>query len=260
MQTPKTGRLFCFGCSFTAYAWPTWADIISMSSDFSEYQNWGNPGAGNQYISLAVSECIGRYQINSNDTVLIMWSSVMREDRYINVPEHKGWLIEGNIYARMRPDLYTDHFMEKLVDVRGFYIRDLGYINLVAKTLQGIGCKFAFMSMNGIDNPIETLGSLGTDQNEDISDLLLIYKDVINLIKPSVCDVIYGGDFHNCKREKDGYGDFHPYPLEHLRYLKTVLPEYKFTEQQVQLISEWDQRALSGEVNFTERHSPDGRT
>ncbi len=40
-------RLITFGCSFTDYSWPTWADIIARDLD-CEYENWAIGGGGNQ--------------------------------------------------------------------------------------------------------------------------------------------------------------------------------------------------------------------
>lgn len=48
-------RLFAFGCSFTHYKWPTWADIVAR--DFKVYENWGRGGAGNFYPYSALIEC-----------------------------------------------------------------------------------------------------------------------------------------------------------------------------------------------------------
>ena len=35
-------RLFTFGCSFTNYAWPTWADFLGL--EFEHFENWGVSG------------------------------------------------------------------------------------------------------------------------------------------------------------------------------------------------------------------------
>ena len=43
------GRLFTFGCSFTSYHWPTWANILAYDYDIPLY-NYGLNGAGNQFI------------------------------------------------------------------------------------------------------------------------------------------------------------------------------------------------------------------
>ena len=48
LDPKKYKRFFAFGCSFTNYYWPTWADIIGQDSNF--YENWAQPGAGNHFI------------------------------------------------------------------------------------------------------------------------------------------------------------------------------------------------------------------
>ena len=47
-----TGRLYTFGCSMTSYFYPTWADILGQ--EFSYYENWGEPGAGNTPKSCTI--------------------------------------------------------------------------------------------------------------------------------------------------------------------------------------------------------------
>ena len=67
------GRLFTFGCSFTKYIYPTWADFIGTQFDI--HQNWGKLGAGNFFIYSQLLECNQLNNINKDDTVLIMLSS-----------------------------------------------------------------------------------------------------------------------------------------------------------------------------------------
>jgi hypothetical protein len=71
--------LFTFGCSFTEYIWPTWADILGR--EFEYYENWGKAGGGNQYIFNSLIECHLRNQLTKDDTVIIRWTSPDREDR-----------------------------------------------------------------------------------------------------------------------------------------------------------------------------------
>jgi len=73
-------RLFTFGCSLTRYHYPTWADIIGRN--FSEFQNWGKAGAGNNFISNSLNECNLRNKLGSDDTVIIMWTGLSRIDYY----------------------------------------------------------------------------------------------------------------------------------------------------------------------------------
>ena len=76
-------RLYTFGCSFTQYFWPTWADILGQEFDY--YENWGKLGGGNQFIFNSIIECSLRNKLTPNDTVAIMWTNVTREDRYIKL-------------------------------------------------------------------------------------------------------------------------------------------------------------------------------
>ena len=69
-------RLYTFGCSFTKYKWPTWADFIG--TQFETYENWGQPGAGNFFIATQVYECCQRNCVGVDDTILVMLSSTNR--------------------------------------------------------------------------------------------------------------------------------------------------------------------------------------
>ena len=73
-------RLFTFGCSLTRYHYPTWADIIGKN--FSEFQNWGKAGHGNNFILNSLNECNLRNKLGSDDTVIIMWTGLSRIDYY----------------------------------------------------------------------------------------------------------------------------------------------------------------------------------
>jgi len=72
------GRLYTFGCSFTSYLWPTWADIIG--TQFDHFENWGRASFGNQFISQQVVECDILNDLGPDDTVVIVWSDHLRWD------------------------------------------------------------------------------------------------------------------------------------------------------------------------------------
>lgn len=73
-------RLFTFGCSMTSYYYPTWADILGQS--FSSFQNWGRPGAGNNYILNAINRCHLQNKFDESDTVIVLWTGLARIDYY----------------------------------------------------------------------------------------------------------------------------------------------------------------------------------
>ena len=248
-------RLFTFGCSFTSYKWPTWADILGK--EFSYYENWGRSGAGNHYIFNALNECIARNAITTTDTVIVMWTNVMREDRYIN----HLWNTPGNIYTQ---NMYDSQFIKKFVDTRGCLIRDLAFIQSSKLILDFIGCKYIFTSMVPIDTPNQYFDTKIKDDN----DVLLCYNTTIKHIRPSVFESIFNSNWNSrpyyskdCQDEKlrwssvagiswpkfEDYilniqinstikkeidtmfklhrSDFHPTPLEHLEYINKIIPE-----------------------------------
>ena len=70
-------RLFTFGCSFTKYIWPTWADILGR--EYKEFYNYGMSGGGNLFIFDSLIEAIAKHNINKDDTVIIIWTNVTRD-------------------------------------------------------------------------------------------------------------------------------------------------------------------------------------
>ena len=229
-----TGRFFSFGCSFTQYGWPTWADILGRQFDY--YQNWGQSGAGNLFISAAVSECNVKQNLTEGDTVAIMWTNVCREDRY----HDHGWTTIGNVFSS--GDTFDKKWIKKFADIRGYFIRDLAMISLVKGFLESKKINYYFLSMQDLWIPID----LDTDTDPyDISDVQWHYQNINADWKPSVHSVIFNNDWYSrpcnilprsaipnaISKYKFKFNprlirqDTHPSPAEHLEYLDKVLPE-----------------------------------
>lgn len=210
-------RLFTFGCSFTKYNWMTWADIIGKT--FDQHQNLGSNGAGNMYIFNSLVHTIVEYGINKDDTVMIMWTNVTREDRFL-----KGrWANIGNLATQK---FYDKNFMLNYFDVRGCYERDIPTIHAARMLLDSIGCKYELMSMVDMHNSDQYNI---VDQSEDVYIKILLdkFNSTFKLFKPSVHNIIFNYDYFS--RPVDGFGgrpDLHPFPLEHLEYIEKVLPNY----------------------------------
>ena len=100
-------KLIVFGCSFTDYRWPTWADIIAEDLD-CEYENWGIGGGGNQCIARRILYR-STWGFDLNDWVMIQWSSLNREDRFQN----NRWQSQGPV--TLSPH-YGKDFIEKYWD------------------------------------------------------------------------------------------------------------------------------------------------
>ena len=200
-------RFFAFGCSYTRYAWPTWADILGRQ--YAEYYNYGQYGAGNMYIFNALMEADQHHKITKDDLVIVQWSCSSREDRY----KDNKWETPGGV-----GNYYSHKEFKKFFDFRGFVIRDIALIKAAKYFLDNIGCEYYFTSMV----PFVTNNMYGEASNDDVAEL---YKDVLKVIKPSYCEVL--GEY-SIIRPKKVYGirvdDSHPLPSEHYRYIQEVLP------------------------------------
>lgn len=130
----KVKRLFVFGCSFTNYKWPTWADVLSKSIPNAEYYNFGHRGLGNLFIASRLSEISARYKFNENDLVIVMWTSIVREDRYLK----DRWIGSGNIYNQK---IYPESFVKEFADINFYLIRDHALINLSMGYLKSLACQ-----------------------------------------------------------------------------------------------------------------------
>ena len=208
-------RLFAFGCSFTNYRWSTWADCLAP--EFDEFYNWGQSGAGNPYIFNSVMEADQRNHFGAGDTVVVCWSSFLRDDRYID----RRWHTLGNMIAC---PIYNTEYLKTHVDDRGYVIRDFALIKGVKALLENrSGITWRFLSM--INLPA---GPKCETEPGEPRDVMEVYSDVLESILPSYQEVLYS------KGWKTG-DDQHPTPSEHLAYLDAVLPGW-VTKQSTRVI------------------------
>jgi hypothetical protein len=140
-------RLFTFGCSFTHWIWPTWADIYATQFDF--FENWGYPSAGNLYIFNSIIEANKRHKFTADDTIVIMWSGILRSDYY-----NFRW-----------------EFNEEHKSIRASEIINYGYINSIDEWFSSNQLNYTFLSIH--------------PYNKD-SDVYELYKDSIDKIKSMV--------------------------------------------------------------------------
>ena len=184
-------RFYAFGDSYTKYYWPTYADIIGQYIPNNE--NWGLKGAGNHYIYNSVVECNQRNRFNVDDLVIVMWTGVTREDRYVD----NHWATAASEYRKIA---YGDEWMRKYgTEIRGNVIRDLAYIKSTQLLLESVGCDYTFLS--------------SIDIIRDDTDVISLYSDILNTIKPSLYN-----DIKDSKRPN--FTDMHPTPIEASHYIK----------------------------------------
>lgn len=229
-------RLFAFGCSFTNYDWPTWADIAAR--EFDHFENWGRSGGGNAFVFCSLMEAIKRSNITQSDTVAVMWTSISREDRWIS-PD--GWLTLGSIYNQSD---YDPSFVARFADPTGYLIRDLAMISGAEAALELIGCRYHFFSVVPLEYHDDSHAADDCFAKLDQS-VLALYQPVIDKIKPSMFETVFHGDWFSRNGEiKMARLNPHPTPLEHLEYLRAQWPELAISNSTIEWTSKADQLVL----------------
>ena len=264
------GRLFTFGCSMTKYHYPTWADILGKHWEY--FENWGAPGAGNQFIFNSIIECDQHNRFNESDTVLILWSSMARYDFY----QFGHWSHVGNAFpdkfGKVQfncPDGYKmftyavvcathQYLTSKNVKFKSMrwleWDSDSPIVNCYRDTHDQVE-EISF-DLNSKYYPTQTLNSdLNSKQREivlyerlagpDWPSLQEIlsgqYKTNNNFISQEINEFLEHIGLENKRIEKKlielGNIDKHPLPLKHLEAAKKICPTVEIGSE----IQEWAQ-------------------
>jgi len=232
-------RLFVFGCSFTSYIWPTWADMLGI--EFPYYENWAISNTGNRAIAERVAECNAKNKFTEQDTVIVQWSSHTRHDWFIDekdpiTEENIGWAV--NRVKGRKPKF------QKLVDYiysdKAYSMNTLNFVSMIQALLEQTKCKWFMTSIGDLRN----LGydTIFSDKLEDIKlpkkkikncliwelyPELKCYEHIWtkysnNWLNPIFPTVIENKNYI-WKFEKDNYIDFHPTMFHHNLWLEQNL-------------------------------------
>lgn len=86
-------RIVSYGCSFTKYQYPTYADILAQ--DYT-VDNHGSSGCGNDYIHYNLMQDFQKGNLHKYDMVIVQWTSYTR---YNYLHAQRGWLgMDGSIW------------------------------------------------------------------------------------------------------------------------------------------------------------------
>ena len=223
LDITKYKRFFVFGCSFTQYRWPTWADILHYDmSEGTEYYNTATSGAGNFYIFSQLSQCVNKYDLTDTDLVAIMWTNFYREDRYIK-GRHNNWMTPGNLYSQ---DQYKKSFVDEMCCERGMSIRDISLIDASQRILQNEKCDTIMTSGIGLQEQSVYTG-IDPDQETDLTDVWAIYTDIQSNMLPSVYELEYPNGWiteysYKHPDAEEEFGDYHPSVMGYKQYLEKL--------------------------------------
>jgi hypothetical protein len=249
------GRLFTFGCSMTNYWWPTWADIYGHQR---EHHNWGLAGLGNLGIFLQLIEAKEKHQIGNNDEVVIMWTFLGREDRYVK----DQWLAGGGVHTNR---FYDDLWIKRYYCDKGSLIKELGIINAAVHVLNDLKCKWTFLSTDFLiganafynekkvdyDSILKNLKYFKDYVNEKFHVLndFKLNTEVINVYKKTFLNIrdlsLYEFLIQEYKSEtpvKLLFKDPHPTPSIFLNYIRKVFPNYIISVDCENWVLEWEEK------------------
>lgn len=229
-------RFFAFGCSFTNYEYPTWADIIAYDLEVDFY-NYAKSGAGNQYIFNTIMQADSFYNFNEDDLIIVQWSSVSREDRY----KDSKWITPGNIYTQAT---YDSKYVAKWANFEGYLIRDFALIKAASEFLQNKKIQYHTLSMaplattyNQWENSVQV--------TQHISNMINLYKSYLDKILPSFYQVLWNGSIqHKVEEENRLYSKMvncHPTVLEHYKFLLQTF-DHTFNETTVDIVNKTEQK------------------
>jgi hypothetical protein len=223
LNLKKYKRIFAFGCSFTAYKWPTWADIIAVEAN-TQYYNHATAGMGNLAIMNRVTSANNKYKFNQDDLVMIMWSTFSREDRWID----GKWFSQGNVWHSS----YPDDWVKKYCDPIGHMIRDHAIINMTNNYLKQANVDTLLLK----SVPFNHSDFSEMEDNDIIQELSLLYQVEYDNMPMSLYDFVgrrwdsdpvpyigHDGEINN---------DPHPKPTTYLKFLESAGLEFSDSTKQ----------------------------
>jgi len=256
LATKRPKRLFAFGCSFTRYHWTTWPEFVAYDLNIP-YYNYGRSGAGNQYISNMVAQADATYSFDEDDLVMITWTNVAREDRWV-----KGdWVTPGNIFTQGD---YDETFVRKWADPVGYMIRDFASIHLTKNLLDNKKCKYHMLSMCNIQTTIDqSQTSKGIEPKYKLihEELCKKYSETLDTIQPSFFDVLWENNVYGNKLLKEKniwggqYSDGHPSPMEHYKYLERIFTSHNFRPETYNEASRVQKNYINFILEENKKHS-----
>lgn len=216
----KYKRFFAFGCSFTTYHWPTWANILHFELPDSQYHNFGRAGAGNFFIYAQIVAANQKYKFTKDDLVTVLWSTHGREDRFIN----NAWVTPGNLWTQ---SVYDENYVKNYCDIKGLLVRDLALFQGAKIMFQHFECDVLNMYSVPIDYDNKYF-----DEDSDPTELFRLYSDTIADMTKTLHDsssdghggwvsghwYIYPGLTNN-NHPEHYFGDYHPNPKGYLKFL-----------------------------------------
>lgn len=100
-------RCFAFGCSYTNYVWPTFADLVGCN--FEEFYNFGLSGSDNTYALNRLIDTHSHFQLNPETDFVIY--GVTGFGRFTYWDRNHDWIAQGDVNFSERKDPRKNNFL-----------------------------------------------------------------------------------------------------------------------------------------------------
>lgn len=225
-------RLFVFGCSYTSYAYPTWADAISVN--FNQYYNYGRSGCSNTYIMNALVAANDTFKFKKTDTVIVMLTGF---GRFSYKPRGSIWQTKGDMfnYCEQIKDSVVQNFYDNMWSDDFAVQQSWVAAKVIKQTLAAAKCKHKILM--GIGNEAYVAGSadLSVDSYKKAVEIYSLLDNKLTLDKWKQDKDLYDSPYWEAKGGRDG----HPSPDVYLQYAKDFMPEL-VTKKSNQFIKYWN--------------------
>jgi len=243
-------RVFAFGCSYTAYSYPTWADLLHL--DFDHVENWGLPGIGNRAIAERIAECHAKNKFTKDDIVIVQWSSHLRNDWYStssNTDRFAGWRTYGSIFNYHNAKLYDKEWIDTFFFEPAYVMHTLNSIVATQSLLKSTGCAWYMTSIGDVrelgndlrqndnygelTNDAVSAGKQGKKAAWRLAKELEVYDDAIwadhkdHWLMPFelFCQTCPEHTFGYLDDREEVFLDLHPTPRQHILWIKQELKD-----------------------------------
>ena len=242
------GRIFTFGCSFTSYSWPTWADIILYGNNG---YNLGISGGGYDSILYRIMEADRIFKFTSDDIAIVCLTTPIRWDLIMGEGDSLSWECVGQV-TTSKNKKYLDTFYS----IEGLLFKSFYNIILINDYLKKTNIKYLLGSVNDPFSNVENYFNNINLSNKTI-DLISYVKTNVELQLLDFYSFLNKNESKKMwkisKKFKD-QSDYHPRPKDHYRWvceilLKKIDIEIQLTEEMLTPIEkEIDLYTIYGEV------------
>jgi len=201
-------RIFTFGCSFTQYYYPTWADMICYKNDGF---NFGQKAGGVTQILHKVANANRKHKFTELDKIIIMLPSLFRHDVGTMQNNDVVWDCKGSQHSNS--DIPNEYM----------FMENLNNIIFLKEYLEASELCYWFTAMHDIfDGSFMEYQNLNEQQLSHLDYVSKIIDFEYPTMMESLCNIPGQWGSRSQLYQHGGLPDLHPTVLEHYEYATKI--------------------------------------